>query len=202
MSAFVPSNRFAGAKPGFVFKLGEQGVGYYQDTASRQQKRTRVSAMDDYLSRMAGTPRSSAQAAPPIAHYRQVAQQQQGAPPQQRHPAAYRQPMQNAKPEWAYHTTESRRAFQDRYDSSMERVSGSRQRRQPFEPLRSQIDCLSQTSQPPQRYERYDPYVALGARGSGNTHADMPAAGGRSNMAGPSNAHGVQRHATGTGVIA
>lgn len=30
--AFVPSPAFAGARPGYLFKLGPQGLGYYLDT--------------------------------------------------------------------------------------------------------------------------------------------------------------------------
>ncbi|CAG9466424.1 unnamed protein product [Pedinophyceae sp. YPF-701] len=30
--AFVPNSRFVGSRPGYVFKLGDQGLGYYQDT--------------------------------------------------------------------------------------------------------------------------------------------------------------------------
>ena len=28
---FLPSNKFAGAKEGYVFKMDEQGLGYYLD---------------------------------------------------------------------------------------------------------------------------------------------------------------------------
>lgn len=30
--AFAPSPAFAGARPGYLFKLGSQGLGYYLDT--------------------------------------------------------------------------------------------------------------------------------------------------------------------------
>jgi beta-catenin-like protein 1 len=37
METFIPSKRFAGARPGYVFKNGDQGVGYYPDIVQQRQ---------------------------------------------------------------------------------------------------------------------------------------------------------------------
>jgi hypothetical protein len=36
LAEFMPSKTFSGARPGFVFKLGAQGLGYYKDLNERE----------------------------------------------------------------------------------------------------------------------------------------------------------------------
>ena len=183
-AAFMPSAQFQGAQPGYAFRNGANGVGYYRDGAQMPQQRApRAQPHANFLAALEQVEARDA----PVANYRRQAQQPQYPP--QRHVAAYRghpEPLDHrpTQPGWARMETTSTSAYQ-RPDPTMQRVGNSRQRRGHFEALQSQIDF----SQPdaPSRFERRELPRSC-ARG-GNAY-DRPA-GGRSNLAGPSNGHGV-----------
>ena len=46
-SSFLPSVTFTGAKPGFVFKTGSQGLGYYRDSGVAGLHSTGDAGRDD-----------------------------------------------------------------------------------------------------------------------------------------------------------
>ncbi|GAX80336.1 hypothetical protein CEUSTIGMA_g7774.t1 [Chlamydomonas eustigma] len=51
---FKPSSKFAGAKPGYVYKTGPSGLGYYRDTAATaaRKKSTKSNLMEQDLSKV------------------------------------------------------------------------------------------------------------------------------------------------------
>lgn len=63
MESFIPSRRFAGARPGYVFKNGDQGVGYYPDIV--QQRQAAVARADAAMESEISSSSSSSSSEPP-----------------------------------------------------------------------------------------------------------------------------------------
>ena len=209
-SPFLSAEKFQGNRPGYHYADGKQGKGYYRD----------VSKDDNFLARLAEvearegrTPTGGA----PEQHdgnqrlpYRYLQQSQHHADYRQQH--AYEQ-QQMQRPEWARvqaeGLTEATIAFQPpKREEHIQRVGASRNRRNHFGPLPSQID-FGQMGQPHATpsgsflttqevmYPRDGPLAAATLAVSSS---QMKAAGGRSNLAGPTNGHGERENLIGHGV--
>lgn len=196
---------FQGERLGYSYGAGPNGTGYYL-----QQR-----PADNFLEKLAqAEARDTQTGGPPVEHYRrqqqtqaiqQHAYQHHHLPPSRRdyqHQAAYRRDHQ---PEWAYENAaeaqiqhqlyappgakqENRPVPEWAYEQTA--PGNSRQQRKFFEPLASQVDMV----QPGGNEGQYRRPNWLATRGPGSHPNDRPA-GGPGNLAGRSNAHGVQLRA-------
>lgn len=63
--AFVASPTFAGPRPGYVFKTGDEGVGYYLEESSQQQQQKKRASQSSPLLRRSPPPAVSSGMPPP-----------------------------------------------------------------------------------------------------------------------------------------
>jgi len=211
MADFLPSARFEGGRQGFIYKAGNHGVGYYRDpqAGSRSEaagRRPRPGGVDfmERLERVEATDQPCVLAT--------------GAfPPQHRHvsnlggqqAAGSRQPPQQqrqlraaaAQPEWARveaeGLTESKISYGAHTLANFRPATGLQDHRNMN--TRSQIDFGSGYGG-----GWHDARSTAGQprRGGGTPPQEaMKAAGGRSNLAGPSDGYGVRRFTTGNFVL-
>jgi len=54
LARFIPSESFAGCRPGYVFKTGDEGLGYYRDPRQRRPERARPTAASQEESAVCG----------------------------------------------------------------------------------------------------------------------------------------------------
>ena len=205
-SPFLPG-QFAGPRPGYEYKRGERGAGYYR----LHQLAPPTSAppaynQDPFLERLERAEARDMATGAPVgpggrfqtqvpfqARYRQQAEQQQQQQQQQgrSHPP----------PEWArVGVSEASRSFQ-RPDASanIQREGVSRQNRTMFKPLASQI-VFSHDPPSPENYKRRVTNATELPRSGAGCKIDDKPAGGRPNMSGPSDANGSRSRLTAQGV--
>ena len=203
---FHPSARFEGAQPGYVFKAGAYGLGYYRDAASAPARAPRKPAYgDNFLEHLEQVeahdePVATATGArPPPMQQQHYMRQQQAVPPQQKPPPS--------KPEWARVEAEGLTEARIAYGAHNGFAPADRRQRMEHRQLntRSQIDFGSGYGG-----GNYHQQQVFDRRRGGGGAMPWPTqqmdavrpAGGRSNLAGPSNDYGVRRFVTGHGVLA
>jgi hypothetical protein len=86
MASFEPCSSFSGARPGLAFKMGDQGLGYYEDAHQPQAISLRAAAGEAAASASVGAASASACAAGASGRDEQQQQQQHQQQQQQQQP--------------------------------------------------------------------------------------------------------------------
>ena len=193
---FAPAPRFQGARPGYVFKHGPSGVGYYMENGNATGDRPARGGSGNFLE-----------------HLEAVEARDVASP-------GFRPPVNNRTPEWARvqqeGLTEARISYgahllpgNGMYDGQKVTQHGNglgaggqmEERRRSIHS--SQISFADPA--PTNGNQRWQTSSSMYQRGGGvlgnaAAHA-MPPAGGRSNLAGPSTSYGTQNPASLTSVF-
>lgn len=202
-SPFLAAEKFEGNRPGYHYTEGKHGKGYYIDMRSDDNFLARLAQAekrDDHHTTATAT--GGAPSNGERLGYRYIHQSQ--------HTADYRQQhaVEQQRPEWARvqaeGLTESTIAYQvPKKGDGIERVGPSRQRRSQFGPLPSQIDFgqmgLPLADDRGQFVTSHEVEYRNGYRNE-YRNANQKAAGGRSNLAGPTNGNGERKGMIGHGV--
>jgi len=203
MADFLASARFAGARPGYVFQNGSNGSGYYRDAATMQQQQQqqpqqrapRATSHGNFLAQLSAA---------------EARDSETGMPPQSS-PGMPRRYQFDA-PEWARvqaeGLTEAKIAYGQHNDAYVEPAGRSNHFTEHNRHLNhtSQLDLghPSSAHQADDRFYRRNQQPAPSQQFSQHAfHRQMNVlpAGGRSNLAGPSDSHGGRRFQTGHGVL-